>query len=88
MGACPLSHLSFQKLVFAPLPMLIEVQALKSARSVCVTRAGKPDHGRAESVHWNQSHRSLSALENFSRSGMPRPPNFFGRHTRFQLTLQ
>jgi hypothetical protein len=82
IGACPLSHLSLQKVVCLPFPIVMLVQALNNASSVGVNCMFRPCHGFEWSTHLNQFHLSRKALMKVSRSRMPRPPEFFGLQTR------
>lgn len=79
------SQLSFQKLVFAPLPTEMVVAAWKSFTSRPSRGSSMPTQGFSSSFHLNHSHCRRRARENLSKSGRPAPPRFFGLQTVCQL---
>ena len=86
-GEVPFSQDEDQKLAVRPSPMVTLVAALNNSLSVSSFGVSNPTHGFSGAVHSSQSHRNRKARANFSRSRMPKPPIFFGRHTLAQLTL-
>jgi hypothetical protein len=77
-GARPLSHRSFQKLVFAPLPIVIVVHNLKRSLSASVSWICIAAQGLVGSVHFNHGHLKCSALLKHNKSLIHKPPSFFG----------
>ena len=88
IGARPSIQEECQKDALHPSPMVTTVLILNNCRSIASQGTVVPTQGLSWSVHSNQSHRSLKALPNSSKSRTPRPPNFFGRMTFAQRTKQ
>lgn len=77
---------SVQNCVLAPSPMLNWTEASKRALTELVIGRGKPRQGLAVSIQESHNHLHLIDSLFWSRQGIPRPPNFLGKHTCFQLT--
>lgn len=86
-GISPWSHVDSQNLAFSPSPSVIVVAAANRFLSLAVHGVGIPTQGLRGSFHSFQSHRSLSALANFLRCRIPRPPSFVGLHAIVHATL-
>lgn len=63
------------------------IAALKGPLSMSSFGVSMPTQCFSGAVHSIQSHLSLSALANFSRSRIPNPPSFFGQQTFAQFTF-
>ena len=87
LAGSPTSQDDPQKEAFCPSSRVTFVAALKRFRSTSSFGVSEPTHGLSGEAHSCQSHRSLRALENFSKFRIPRPPRTLGRHTLSQLTL-
>jgi hypothetical protein len=88
LGVSPYSQRSSQNWTRFPLPIIMVVQALKSAFSTTEYDSGICDHGLEESVHLYHCQRILKALLKFCNSRTLSPPSFFGLCTLLQLTRQ
>ena len=88
LGASPSSPLLCQKRVFCPSPTMTMIDAWKSSLSALLQGRSDPTHGLDLCTHSCQSHLRRRALPNFSRSGNPRPPIYFGLVVVGQLTRQ
>lgn len=85
-GASPRSQRLHQNFPFWPLPMLTTVAAWNSCLSIVSQGTSVPTHGFELFFHTNYNHLSRSARPKFSKSKIPSPPSFFGRHTLAHLT--
>jgi hypothetical protein len=85
-GACPCNHRSCQKLMMAPSPRVMLVQAWNSSTSVAESGTVILDQCLFGFFHLNHCQRSRRAPLNLSRSKMHRPPMFFRRCTHLQFT--
>jgi hypothetical protein len=68
--------------------MEMSVEAMNIGMSVVSQGKDEQNQGLDGSVHTYHGHLSRIALQNFSMSKIPRPPNSFGLHTQLQLTRE
>jgi hypothetical protein len=78
LGAAPRSHLESQKRVLCPLPTFITMEQKKMVLSVASVTLRRCLQGMSLWSQLNQSHLSLRAQPNLSRSLIPSPPHFLG----------
>ena len=86
-GRWPSSHALVQNNAFPPSPIVNVVDAAKRSLSVLLHGVSSPSLPSKFGDHCRHSHRNLSALANFPKWRMPKPPEYLGLADLGQLTL-